>query len=735
LLLLFTIWTVFIASMVGILATFARREAREIALNRAMDSYHKDLAYRRWAAERGGVYVPLNAKTPPNPYLAHLPNRDVTTLQGQRLTLVNPAYMTRMVHELGDAAYGLKGHITSLRPLRPENAPDAWERKALEAFEHGADHYSEATQEQGQRVLRFMGVFRVEPSCLLCHAQQGYKVGEVRGGISVTVPIGTGPQAVGLSHWGLSISAMALFWLLGGGAGFLWWKKRTAFELDQHRMLTRLGQSAKRFQQLFETSPAPMFIHQSGQVLFVNTAAAHLMGAQDPEELKGREILSCVHPESQSRITQRVEALLATGIPQPPDVERFITLQGQDLWVEVQGVPMDLPSGPAILGFARDLTEQRRAEEERHRLEVEIQHAQKLDSLGSLAGGIAHDMNNVLAAVLGLSSALQATHREDDALVKSLKTIENAASRGRDLVKGLTDFARKGLHEPKVMGLNALIRKDLDLLVRTSRQRFTFQVDLQVDLPPILGEESSLSSAFMNICVNAFDAMPGGGTLGVRTWEEGTQVKLLVADTGAGIPPEILHRVTEPFFTTKPAGRGTGLGLAMVYGTMKAHGGTLDIQSEVGRGTSITLTLPMATAVADTQHEAPESVLPSVRSLRILVVDDDELIRSMLPEMLARLGHQTEVASSALDAIRRLGADLDPDLVILDHNMPGMSGGEALPRMFQLRPNLQVLVSTGFLDDELRLLLADFPSVRAIQKPYALAELQRIISAVFQAVK
>ena len=159
-------------------------------------------------------------------------------------------------------------------------------------------------------------------------------------------------------------------------------------------------------------------------------------------------------------------------------------------------------------------------------------------------------------------------------------------------MKGLTDFARKGLQQAQVMDLNALVQKELDLLTRTSRQRFTFDVQLEAGLPSIHGEQSTLGSAFMNLCVNAFDAMPRGGTLSIRTRLEGDHVCLLVADTGEGIPAEILPRVTDPFFTTKPPGRGTGLGLAMVYGTVKAHGGTLDIQSQVGKGTCITLRFP-----------------------------------------------------------------------------------------------------------------------------------------------
>jgi len=723
-------WTAFIAVVMGVSNYFDVKEAQEIALNRAMDSYHKDLAYRRWASARGGVYVPLDEKTPPNPYLAHRPDREITTPGGKVLTLVNPAYMTRMVHELGEKEYGLKGHITSLNPIRPENAPDAWERKVLESFERGVSRHSEVVQQDGRTVLRFMGAFPVEASCLGCHAHQGYKVGDVRGGISVTVPVGTGVAAIGLSHTGMSQVVIAGFWLLGGMGIAVWVRRLVRSAQVQQAMLDEVEESSQRFHQLFQSSPAPMFIHRDGRFIEVNLAAARLLDADDPGQLVDLEVLSFIHPEYRYLVGERIHTVEQTGHAAPAIEEVFLTYRGREVWVEVQTAAIELPGGPAILVFAQDLSERRRAEDERRKMESEIQHAQKLESLGSLAGGIAHDMNNVLGAILGMATLLQMKREGDEALLKPLRTIEHAASRGRDLVKGLTDFARKGLQQAQRLELNDLLREELDLLIRTSRQRFTFEVELDETLPPIMGERSSLGSAFMNLAVNAFDAMPRGGTLQVRTFQEGDRVCLEVADTGEGIPADILSRVTDPFFTTKPQGRGTGLGLAMVYGTVKAHGGSLDIQSEVGKGTRIRLHLPaLVTRTLSGELEEPHVVHPD-HPLRILLVDDDPLIRDILPPMLEQLGHHVETTSSGLEAVRRLGAGLEVDLVILDHNMPGMTGAETLPRIFQLRPAVRVLIATGFLDTDLKILLADFPSVSTLQKPFSVVELRKMLQAI-----
>jgi len=815
----FGVWTLVVGCFLGVLMYYATVEEREIALNQATDAYLRNLAYQHWAAERGGMYVPS----------------------------IDSAGVMDKVHEPVKGAYN---HLTSLRPIRPENAPDPWERKALEAFESGAREFSERLQQDGEPVLRFMGAFVVEQSCLSCHAKQGYKVGEVRGGISIIVPLGTGPAAAGFSHKAISVLIVLAFWAMGGAAILTWVRRREKSAAEQRLMMAELKESSQRFEAiqaatpdslwlldrqghlqwvndtycqlsgytrkellgqpisrvealempeetarrvvniqrgldtehrfrtrhrtkdgrliglevtasllasngeiiaflrditqeveaaqrlkesemrfrlLFDASPAPMYIRHAGRLVQANKAMAKLMEAESPEEMLNLTVTDIVHPDFHHVVTERIRTAHISKRSNPPIEEVFMTLRGNQVPVEVRAVVLDLPDGPALLVFAMDLTELRRSEEDRRKLEAEVQHAQKLDSLGSLAGGIAHDMNNVLAAILGMSSLLQAKADDSEFLMRSLQTIEKAAGRGRDLVKGLMDFARKGLQEARIMDLNALVREELDLLVRTSRQRFTFDVHLEEGLPPIMGEPSTLGSAFMNLCVNSFDAMPRGGTLQVTTRSQGTQVILVVADTGHGIPAEILSRVTEPFFTTKPPGRGTGLGLAMVYGMMKAHDGSLDIQSEVGKGTCITLCFPAAeTEVSSAVVSTPSPAVPS-SSLRILVVDDDALILRTLPPMLEQLGHQVDTASGGLEGIRRLDAGLEADLVILDHNMPGLSGGETLPRILQRHPNLRVLVATGFMDNDLKLLLAGFPTVLVIQKPFSLAELRRVI--------
>nr|WP_320133570.1 ATP-binding protein [uncultured Holophaga sp.] len=385
-----------------------------------------------------------------------------------------------------------------------------------------------------------------------------------------------------------------------------------------------------------------------------------------------------------------------------------------------------------MIGLNQDVTGQKEAEAQRARMEKEVFQSQKLESLGSLAGGIAHDMNNVLSAILGLTNFLQTRSAEDPALAKALGTVEHAALRGRDLVKGLTDFVRKDLDQPTLLDLNTLVTKESEILRMTTRQRVSLEVDLEPALGRVYGEAGTLGSALMNLCVNAIDAMPDGGVLRLKTRSlSEDQIALIVEDTGEGMSQETIDRAVEPFFTTKPVGKGTGLGLAMVHNAAKTHKGRLEIQSRLGVGTTISLILP----VAHTHHSAEAT--PSVAhtgsrgGLRILLVDDDELIRASTPALLEQLGHVVEVAEGGISALKAIEKTGPFDLVILDHNMPGMTGIQVLEEIKSRDPNQAVMLATGFRDQAFESGLGHWPDTAVLSKPYSQREVQDRIEAIF----
>jgi PAS domain S-box-containing protein len=485
-----------------------------------------------------------------------------------------------------------------------------------------------------------------------------------------------------------------------------------------------LAREEDRFLQVFRLLPEPIGISRLTDGCFVNVNAAWSRAfGWTAEEALGRSSDDLGFWTSQSdRESLRTE-LAGTGGIAPRELD-LRCKDGATLPVLLSAKSIDLGGEGLLLVMAQDLTVARKAEWERQRLETELQHAQKLESLGSLAGGVAHDMNNILAAILGLGSTLQQKYAGDAPLVKALDIILNAGERGRKLVRSLTDFARKGLDEACPVDLNGMVRAEIDLLQSTTLAKIELACDLEPGLPAVLGEPAALGNVLMNLCVNAIDAMPEGGKLGLgtRTLPSG-QVELTVTDTGHGMSGPVLARAMEPFFTTKPAGKGTGLGLAGVYGAMKAHNGSVDLQSQVGQGTTVRLRFP---ALAKPVHAPPAEPVeaPGSVPLRLLFVDDDPMILETLPAMLEYLGHAVTAASRGQEALDLLQGGLAVDLVVLDHNMPGLSGAETLIQLKQRHPGLPVLLSTGFVEPSVEHLVQRFSGVWLLNKPYALATIQ-----------
>ncbi len=486
-----------------------------------------------------------------------------------------------------------------------------------------------------------------------------------------------------------------------------------------------LRSSRARFQKVFQVSPVAIVLSRArdGVILEANPAFIRLFDLE-PEAVVGRtstELGLWPDPGARERI---MEALLREGRFRAEDHE-LRTPGGAPVHVTWTTDLVDMDGERVLLTLLQDRTEQVRSEAERRRLEAEVAHAQKLESLGALAGGISHDMNNVLAAIMAVGSALQARHGEDPELGRGLDMLLRAAERGRDLVKGLRDFVRKDVAESRALDLNVLVRQEADLLSRTTLQRVRVEALLAEGLPGVMGDASSISNALMNLCVNALDAMPGGGRLelGTRLAPDGF-VEVTVRDSGQGMAPEVLQRAMEPFFTTKPAGKGTGLGLSQVFGVMKAHDGRVAIASTPGEGTCVILAFPPIRAEAPASAQAPEAGTGPGRLLDIVLVDDDEFVRNSVAGMLRMLGHRVRSFTGGLEALRRLGEGAPPDAIILDLSMPEMDGEATLARLRLLLPEVPVLLSSGYLDERAERILARFPKVALLVKPFTALELK-----------
>jgi signal transduction histidine kinase len=605
------LWTLGLAVLLGMIVRQDLHEHRTVALAEAKALFQKDLVFRLWNSDQGGIYVPATDKVQPNPYLAHVPGRDVMTTSGLRLTLVNPAYMTRMVHELGASEFGMKGHITSLNPIRPANGPDPWERRTLQRFEQGVREVDEVAPLNGVPHLRYMGALVTQERCLKCHASQGYRVGDVRGGISVSIPT---PGLTGLAllrQHTLLLGGFALLWAVGLGA---------------------IG------------------------LLFARTG------------------------ERQSALDAHAE------------------------------------------------------------VEAQLHQSQKLEAVGQLAGGVAHDINNMLTVILGHAELLRHKLGPHDARLHHVEATEKAAARSRGIVAQLLAFSRKTVPNPVVLDLEPHLAELARTLAPLIGEQILLRVTCQPGLWKIRFDPSQLDQIVMNLVLNARDAMPGGGTVTIAAVnlqldaafrdqhleaEPGPHVLLTVHDHGCGMDRATAARVFEPFFTTKGPGQGTGLGLATVFGIVRQAKGFITVYSEPGRGTDFKVYLPVfvGDGLALAQAPAP-AVLPAAG--KVLLVEDDESLRVVIAQMLEALGQEVQVAASGREALLLAAeASFDAQLLLTDMVMPGMGGLELRDRIRELRPGLRVTLMSGYATEAILSQVDRAEGLHILQKPFSSAELAR----------
>jgi signal transduction histidine kinase len=398
----------------------------------------------------------------------------------------------------------------------------------------------------------------------------------------------------------------------------------------------------------------------------------------------------------------------------------------------------------AELACANAQLEQRVEERTRER-EValaQVHEMQKMESLGQLTGGVAHDFNNLLTAVLANLELLKKRVPENPAIHRLIEGAMMGAHRGASLTKRMLAFARRQELQPATVQLSALVAGMEDMLQRSLGPTISIKADLSDTLPPVRIDPHQFELALLNLALNARDAMPDGGQLTIAAHQEegigvvqgvwsGEYVCVIVTDSGAGMDESTVKRATEPFFTTKGVGKGTGLGLPMVHGLVAQSGGAMRIASEVGKGTSIRLWLPVDRAGSVSPGIAPEALTQTTVSQRVLVVDDDPLISTSTAAMLDDLGHDVIEAASADCALEILRAGTKVDVVITDHAMPGMTGLELADVIREQWPWIPVILASGYAD---LMNIADIP-FRRLAKPYYQAELASCIAGVLEAQK
>lgn len=484
----------------------------------------------------------------------------------------------------------------------------------------------------------------------------------------------------------------------------------------------RFSESEARFRVLVDTIPDLVWLKDTeGVYLSCNRMFGRFFGASETE-IVGKTDRDFVDGSLAEFFRENDRKAMAHGGPLVNEEWVVFADGGERVLLETIKTPMLDPDGRlvGVLGIGRDVTRRHKAEEARRRLDERMGSIQKLEALGVLVAGVAHNINNVLAAILGTVS-MREGESTDPADRDAFAVVSTACKRGRDVVKSLMQFSRPTLHERAPFEIHGILSELKTLLGSTTRNRVEI-VEEFFDAPLwVFGDAGGISNVFMNLCINSIDAMPSGGsiTLATRVLQDGN-VEISVRDTGEGMSPEVLERVLEPFFTTKEIGKGTGLGLSMSRGVVKAHGGDLEISSERGLGTVVKIVLPRIPEPA--KHEQPRHDGSGSATWKILLVDDDPDVRFLMERMLKREGHSVVSVDCGQAALDQLEKEV-PDLVIMDQNMPGLDGIKTLEKIRETRPNLAVLISSGQPD------IQDWPCFQApntavIAKPFDVAELK-----------
>jgi signal transduction histidine kinase len=427
---------------------------------------------------------------------------------------------------------------------------------------------------------------------------------------------------------------------------------------------------------------------------------------------------------------------------------REIAFESNGRRIDLTVYPAPIVRKEMIVGrlvVIRDMTGKKQAERERRSLEEQLLHAQKMEAVGTLAGGIAHDMNNVLAGIMGFASLIEENLDAEDPVAEDIQEILSSARRGRDLTKDLLGFARKGTYRRQQASLNKIVLELLPILERTIPKKINIEYREGTAPCCIECDPGQISHAIMNLCINASDAMEEGGDLivaidAIRLDDEKTQevsnhlsgeyVRLRVIDNGKGIDKKTITRVFEPFFTTKQPGRGTGLGLSMVYGTVNNHRGQVTIHSALGEGTTVTVLLPIVAGLsepADQDLAVRDSMLPEMLGT-VLLVDDEPGARKSAQRMLSKLGYNVILAGNGVEAVGVYKTQKTQiDLIILDMAMPEMDGSECFWQLKGLNPEVQVLICSGFARGKDTDALLKGGAIGFLPKPFELDQLAEAV--------
>ena len=499
-----------------------------------------------------------------------------------------------------------------------------------------------------------------------------------------------------------------------------------------------LGETEAKYHALVENANEAILVAQDGKFAYANTKTGTLLGVP-VDDLIGTSFINYIHPDDREVVLERYKKRIAgESIPDAYEF-RIVTREGESRWLHLRAQQVQWDGNPATLNMLTDVTEKKQAEEEKIKLQHQLLQAQKMESIGRLAGGVAHDFNNMLGVILGHTEMAMDQVEHDDPLWAGLEEIRKAAERSADLTHQLLAFARKQTVSPKLLDLNETVEGMLKMLRRLIGEDIDLLWKPGHRLRQIHMDPSQIDQVLANLCVNARDAISGVGKVTIETANvliddaygrdhleavSGEYVMLAISDDGSGMDKETLGKLFEPFYTTKEVGKGTGLGLATVYGIMKQNNGFINVYSEPHQGTTFKLYFPryMGNAEPVKKEKKDESTLSGHET--VLIVEDEPAILDLGKRMLEKLGYHVLAAKTPKQAISVAeGYDGPVQLLITDVVMPEMNGRDLAGRLLSFYPNLKCLFMSGYTANVIAHHGILDKEVHFIQKPFSIKDL------------
>jgi PAS domain S-box-containing protein len=510
---------------------------------------------------------------------------------------------------------------------------------------------------------------------------------------------------------------------------------------ERKRAEGALRESEENYKNLIENANEAIFVAQDGKLVFINPMTTIMIGYSG-EELMIKPFAGFIHPDDRDMVIDRhVRRMRGEELPHIYSF-RIIRVNGKVIWVELNAVCVNWKGKPATLNFLSDITDRKRAEEEKRSLEERLQRSEKMEALGQLAGGVAHDLNNVLGVLTGYSELLLGEIPEGQRTRGYAEKILQSTEKGAAIIQDLLTLARRGVTASDVVNLNSVVSDFLKTPVFEKltdyHPRVTFRTECDPKLLNIKGSPVHLEKTLMNLVSNAAESISGKGQVTIRTEsryldkplqgydevKEGDYAVLAVYDTGTGIPAENRKKIFEPFYTKKTMGRsGTGLGLAIVWGTVKDHNGYIDLQTEVGEGSTFTLYFPVTRDELIAQHQKMPIEQYMGNGESVLVVDDIAEQRDIAARLLTRLGYSVRVVSSGEEAVEYLKGNIS-DILVLDMIMaPGMDGLETYQRILEINPKQKAILVSGFSETDRVKKAQKLGAGAYVKKPYVIEKI------------